>query len=73
MKNIYNITIEQLILSWSFVMLVVFLLYRHFDEYCYVSDISCENGGSIFPIIILSFLIIFYTLGWRNFKKQKNK
>ncbi len=71
MKNIYKITKGQLVVLWVFVIIVISFLAYQFNEYCYISEVQCKEGGSVFPIIILSFLIMFYTLGWKNFRSSK--
>lgn len=72
MKNIYKITKSQLITTWIFVGIILVLLFIRFNDYCYISDISCKNGGSIIPLIIILFVMIFYTIGWKNYNKEKD-
>ena len=60
MKNIYNISKGQLITIWG--LGIVFWISSFL-----LSD-SSELLG-LFFIILIPFVLIFYTIGWKNKKK----
>jgi len=62
MKNIYNITKGQLISAWGFAILLTF----------WASDKDYYSTNPIYGLVGLGipFLVIFYTIGWRNNRKS---
>lgn len=58
MKTIYKITKGQIITMWVFGFIFVVMAA---DSY---------SGGDDMFAFFISFLIIFYTIGWRNYRKD---
>jgi len=61
MKNLYNITKGQLIVLWVFALCIMVWT---MDK----DDMGSEWAGLVG--IVTLFAIIFYTVGWRNKKKE---
>lgn len=61
MKNLYNISIGQLITTWVFGGLGWF-----------ISGIGADSGStiSIFMIVLIPFFLVFYSIGWWNNQKK---
>jgi hypothetical protein len=63
MKNIYDITKGQLLTCWFFGLNLIFI-----GRFILKMDDSPFLKISL--MIGVSFLLVFYTLGWRNYKKN---
>ena len=59
MKSIYNITKGQLITLWGFGVISAWVA------------LFTESVGGFFYIVSISFILIFYTIGWRDSRKKK--
>src|SRR3989344_9160191 len=71
MKNLYNITKGQVITLWIFG--VIWLVWA-MNQSCYFYG-SCSRGYRVwladYVLFILPFALIFYTIGWRNSRKNQ--
>jgi len=68
MNKIYNITRGQLITVWIFGAIGwIYYATNGFDSY--------YRSPSFVPILIwiVPFILVFYTIGWKNYRKNESK
>lgn len=65
MKNIYNISKGQLITLW------VFGFAMEIWALAEATDWFSPSAFAGFLAILFPFILVFYTLGWRNHRKNK--
>jgi hypothetical protein len=65
MKNLYNITKGQLITIWVFGVLGTL--------YAIEAASYSQSDFAEFSVLLIPFILIFYTIGWRNNRKNKTK
>jgi len=63
MKNLYNITKGQLITIWIFGVIATLL------SGAYAADTESAIGGIL--SILVPFIVIFYTIGWRERHREE--
>jgi len=61
MQKIYNITIGQFITIWIFGLIGWFFTLAPAFDY--------GSGLAFFLVIFIPFALVFYTIGWRNYRK----
>lgn len=58
----YKTTVSQFVIMWVFVVLNILIL---------VSDNDPGKHSTYgFVVFLMFFFMIFYTIGWRNYRKQ---
>ena len=65
MKNIYNITVGQLIAVWAFGCIGWFFTLQPALDY--------NVGFALFLLLFIPFALVFYTIGWRNHRKSNSQ
>lgn len=66
MKNLtYSVTKAQLIWTWIYVFCLVSAMIAEYDYADFVQIVQLIIG------ITAPYLLIFYTIGWRNSRKQE--
>ncbi|MCX6753324.1 MAG: hypothetical protein NTW62_03220 [Candidatus Nomurabacteria bacterium] len=76
MKNIYKITKSQLAVLWLFMITLFTLIEKSAGSYyCYKIDFgkNCHQYFQSFLLLFLPFLIIFYSIGWNNYNKNRKE
>lgn len=58
--DFYKITKEQLIALWVFGVIFIF------GDIIYISDQYSSSGFSLFLLLLIPAVLIFYTIGWRS-------
>jgi hypothetical protein len=74
MKNIYKITKLQLIILWLFGVVYSLIRINNANNQCHFGKIrigECQIPYSL--IVFIVFILIFYTIGWFNYKKKQKK
>lgn len=67
MKNFYKITKGQLITLWIFGTIFIF------GDLVYVLDQYSPSGFSIFLLLLIPAMLIFYTIGWKSHNPKVEK
>lgn len=80
MKNIYNITKGQLITLWVFGGVGIYWAMQescNWYRYCYRGLAALAEGRTGLSvadaaIFVITFALVFYTIGWRNNRKTNH-
>jgi len=73
MKNLYNISKGQFITLWVFSVLIWIRIINHSCAWyasCSRFNFSDDTEIADWLSFIIPFLIIFYTIGWINHRKE---
>ena len=70
MGKIYNISMGQLITLWVFGAASTFLAFLAVFGFL-DSESVLSVFLSAFLVLFIPFLLIFYTIGWKNYQKKK--
>jgi len=72
MGKIYNISIGQLITLWVFGVASTFLAFLAVFGFL-DNELVLSAFLAAFMVVFIPFLLIFYTIGWKNRKKRDDE